>query len=97
MALLSGAFGVLALLLATVGVYGVVAYGVERLTWFRMSPEMGPPETLAWEYPMADDSWAAECAAFLEDIREGRQPQPGIADAQAALRIIEQIYGRPRA
>jgi predicted dehydrogenase len=46
---------------------------------------------------MADDSWQAECAAFLDDIRLGRQPQPGIADAQAALRIIEQIYRRPRA
>jgi predicted dehydrogenase len=69
------------------------SYGVERLTWYRMSPEMGPPETLAWEYPMADDSWQVENAAFLEDIRLNRQPQPGIADAQAALRIVEKIYG----
>jgi len=73
------------------------SYGVERLTWYKMTPEMGPPETLTWEYPMADDSWQAECAAFVEDIRLGRQPQPGIADAQAALRIVEKIYqtGRP--
>ena len=73
------------------------SYGVERLTWYKMAPEMGPPETLTWEYPMGDDSWEAECAAFLEDIRLGRQPQPGISDAQAALRIVERIYqsGRP--
>ena len=68
------------------------SYGPERLTWYKMSPEMGPPETLAWEYPMADDSWQAENAAFLEDIRLLRQPDPGIADAQAALRIIESVY-----
>ena len=68
------------------------SYGTERLTWYKMSPEMGPPETLAWEYPMADDSWHAENAAFFEDIRLGRQPDPGIADAQAMLRIIETVY-----
>jgi predicted dehydrogenase len=68
------------------------SYGTERLTWYKMSAEMGPPETLAWEYPMADDSWQTENAAFLEDIRLGRQPDPGIADAQAALRVIEAVY-----
>jgi predicted dehydrogenase len=68
------------------------SYGTERLTWYKMSAEMGPPETLAWEYPMADDSWHAENAAFLEDIRLGRQPNPGIADAQAMLRVIEAVY-----
>lgn len=73
------------------------SYGVERLTWYRMSPEMGPPETLTWEYPMADDSWEAECAAFVNDIRLGRQPQPGIADAQAALHIVEEVYRQERA
>jgi predicted dehydrogenase len=69
------------------------SYGPERLTWYKMSAEMGPPETLAWEYPMADDSWHAENAAFLEDIRLGRQPDPGIRDAQAMLRVIETVYG----
>ena len=73
------------------------SYGVERLTWYRMSPEMGPPETEAWEYPMADDSWEAEWAAFVADIRGNRQPDPGIGDAQAALRIIEQVYGESAA
>jgi len=68
------------------------SYGTERLTWYKMSAEMGPPETMAWEYPMADDSWQAENAAFLEDIRLGRQPDPGIADAQATLRVIESVY-----
>jgi hypothetical protein len=57
-----------------------------------MSSEMGPPETLAWEYPMPDNSWEMECAAFLEDIRLRRQPDPGVADAQAALRVIERVY-----
>src|ERR1035438_6488662 len=68
------------------------SYGTERLTWYKMSAEMGPPETLAWEYPMADDSWHAENAASLEDIRLGRQPDPGIADAQAMLRVMESVY-----
>ena len=68
------------------------SYGTERLTLYQMLPEMGPPETTAWEFPMADDSWDAEFADFLEDIRLGRQPRPGISDAQAALRIAEQVY-----
>jgi predicted dehydrogenase len=68
------------------------SYGVERLTFYRMTPEMGPPETTAWEYPMADNSWEVEFAAFLEEIRLRRQPSPGVADAQAALRVIETLY-----
>lgn len=68
------------------------SYGTERLTFYKMSAAMGPPETTAWEYPMADNSWETEFAEFLEDIRLGRQPRPGVADAQAALRIVESIY-----
>ena len=68
------------------------SYGTERLTYYQMLPEMGPPVTTAWEYPMADNSWEWESACFLEDIRLGRQPQPGIEDAQAALRVVERIY-----
>ncbi len=68
------------------------SYGVERLTWYRMLPEMGPPETTAWEYPMADNSWALEMEEFYEDIRLNREPAAGLRDAIAALEIIEKIY-----
>jgi predicted dehydrogenase len=68
------------------------SYGVERLTWYRMLPQMGPPETAAWEYPMDDDSWEVETAEFLEDIRLDRTPQPGLRDAAECLKIIQQIY-----
>jgi predicted dehydrogenase len=68
------------------------SYGVERLAFYRMSPEMGPPETIIWEFPMADNSWDSEFADFLEDIRLRRDPVPGIRDAQAALRLVEKVY-----
>ena len=67
------------------------SYGIERLCHYHMLPEMGPPETTIFEYPMADDSWRCEWQSFAEDIRLSRPPQPGIEDAQAALRIIEQV------
>lgn len=68
------------------------SYGVEKITWYRMLPEMGPPETTSWEYPMGDDSWAVEMAEFFEDIRLDREPSAGLSDAQAALKVIESIY-----
>jgi predicted dehydrogenase len=68
------------------------SYGVERLAYYKMLPEMGPPETTVWEYPMADDSWQAETAEFVRDIALQRQPNPSIADAEAALEIVESIY-----
>jgi predicted dehydrogenase len=68
------------------------SYGVERLTWYRMLPQMGPPETTAWEYPMADNSWDVEMQEFLDDVQQHRQPSAGLPDAIAALRIVEQIY-----
>jgi predicted dehydrogenase len=68
------------------------SYGTERLAFYKMSPEMGPPETIIWEFPMADNSWEVEFAELLKDIGSNRQPNPGIADAQAALHIAEQVY-----
>jgi predicted dehydrogenase len=68
------------------------SYGVERLTHYRMLPEMGPPETTIWEYPMADDSWQVEMAEFYDDIRLGRQPAAGLNDAIAVLDIVNRIY-----
>lgn len=72
------------------------SYGVERLALYRMKPEMGPPETTIFEYPLPDDSWQVEFAEFLEDIRLGRAPRPGLDDAEAVLALIERIYEEAR-
>ncbi len=68
------------------------SYGTERLIHYQMQPEMGPPATTIYEFPMPDNSWETEICEFVEDIRCKRVPQPGIEDAQAALRIVEQLY-----
>jgi predicted dehydrogenase len=70
------------------------SYGVERIACYRMTPEMGPPDTTIWEFPGADSSWNVEFAEFLEDIRLLREPAAGLADARAALTIVEQVYSR---
>ena len=68
------------------------SYGTERLAYYRMLPQMGPPETIIWEYPIGDVSWQSELAEFIDDIRLGRQPSVSLYDAQAALRVVEHIY-----
>jgi len=68
------------------------SYGLEKLTYYKMLPQMGPPETTSWEYPMADDSWAVEMTEFYEDIKLDRQPAAGLNDAYQSLKIIDQIY-----
>jgi predicted dehydrogenase len=72
------------------------SYGVERLAFYRMLPEMGPPETTIWEYPQADRSWVVEFELFLEDIRLGRQPDADLAAARASLAVVEEIYALSR-
>jgi len=70
------------------------SYGVEKLTQFKMLPQMGPPETISWEYPMSDDSWSTEMAEFYDDIDLNRSSSPGLIDAFEVLKIIGQIYKR---
>ena len=70
------------------------SYGVERLTYYRMLPEMGPPETTPWEFPGPDRSWELEFAEFLDDIRQDRKPAANLSDARAVLQIVEDIYSQ---
>jgi predicted dehydrogenase len=72
------------------------SYGAERLTFYRMLPEMGPPETTSWDYPFPDRSWEVEFADFVAAVRDGRRPCGDIADAVANLAIIEDVYRRFR-
>jgi predicted dehydrogenase len=68
------------------------SYGLERLTYYQMLPEMGPPDTIIYEFPRGDDSWTIELNEFLEDIRLRRTPSPGPAEGKRTLEIVEQIY-----
>jgi predicted dehydrogenase len=70
------------------------SYGVERLSFYRMRPEMGPPDTTIWEFPGPDTSWETEFAHTISCIRDGRPVLGGLDDAIAALRIVEQVYGQ---
>ena len=70
------------------------SYGTEKLTFHRMLPGMGPPETTIWEYPFPDTSWEREFDEFIAAIVEGRRPCGDLADATAMLAVIDQVYGR---
>ena len=70
------------------------SYGVERLYHYKMLPEMGPPDTVIYEFPRGDDSWRVEMAEFLEDVRLRRTPVPGLKEAKSALAIVQEIYQR---
>ena len=57
-----------------------------------MLPAMGPPEITSWEYVRGDDSWALETRAWIDDIRLGREPSPGLREGIRTLEIVEEIY-----
>jgi len=68
------------------------SYGTERLSFYRMLPEMGPPETTNWEYPGPDKSWEVEFASFVDAIKTGKPLCGDLEDAYKALSIAGKIY-----
>ncbi len=70
------------------------SYGMEKLTYHQMLPEMGPPVTTHFEFPEADTSWKREMDAFDEDIRLHRQPSPGLAETLHTLEVVQAIYAK---
>jgi predicted dehydrogenase len=68
------------------------SYGTERLTYYKMLPEMGPPDTTIWEYPGEDRSWRHEFEALLAAL-DGRRADIGtLEDAKAALEVVHRVY-----
>lgn len=70
------------------------SYGVEKLSFYKMLPEMGPPETTVWEYPGEDFSWELEFRDFVESIEKNKPLNGSLNDAYQALKIVDKIYGR---
>jgi predicted dehydrogenase len=80
------------------------SYGMERLTYYKMLPQMGPPETTIYEFPRGDESWKIEMVEFEEDVekaesgkagkrkRSDQKSGAGLAEARAAMVVVEEIY-----
>lgn len=68
------------------------SYGTERLTFHRMLPQMGPPETTIWEFPFPDRSFVDEFENFVAAIEGRAQPIGDINDAFANLTIVQAVY-----
>ena len=57
-----------------------------------MLPEMGPPETHSWEYPMPDNSWRIEVEEFIHDIENGTEVSTNIDSSLKVLELVSEIY-----
>src|ERR1700738_4016247 len=67
------------------------SYGVESVTFYRMLPGMGPPETTRWGFPFADPSWETEIAEFVAAMHEGRRPIGDAAEAPNSMAVVERV------
>lgn len=70
------------------------SYGPQRLSIFRMSPELGPPEVEEISYPDEDRSWVQEWASFTAaiDADDDSLLNGGLSDARYAWEQIEAAY-----
>ena len=74
-------------------IYGLGrSYGVEELRYYRMKPEMGPPETVVTPFPEEDRSWQAEFDAFLRELNGQSTSIGTLEDAARAMEIVQSVY-----
>lgn len=72
------------------------SYGPERLHYYKMRPEMGPPEVEVFEFPQPDESWKVELKAFEADIQNQKNSEPGLEDALKVMNHVEALYRKNR-
>jgi predicted dehydrogenase len=80
---------------AKIQVDGLVrSYGAQRLTVYRMGPELGPPDAEEVAYPDEDRSWEREWASFARAIDAGdeRLLSGDLRDARYVWEQIEAAY-----
>ena len=80
---------------AKIQVDGLVrSYGPQRLTIYRMGPELGPPKVQEISYPNEDRSWELEWASFTAAIAaaDERLLNGDLSDARYAWAQVEAAY-----
>lgn len=64
------------------------SYGAEKLTYYKMSAEMGVPETSEFLFSNFDNSWELDLLNLVDHINSGR---PLLGDLNSALYALEQV------
>ena len=62
------------------------SYGTETLSFYKMLPEMGPPQTTKWEYPFPDKSFKLEMENFLTSLNGDDSHYASLSDAYENLK-----------
>ncbi len=68
------------------------SYGREKLTLYKMKPEMGPPDIEELLFDESDISWENENRIFFERVRQKIYNDTSIKDALYVLSIVEKLY-----
>lgn len=69
------------------------SYGKEKLTWYKMLPDMKPPKITTWEFN-EDVSWQNEMDDFIKCIEEKKVLNGNCYDAYETLMIVDEIYDK---
>jgi predicted dehydrogenase len=70
----------------------VKSYGSQRLTIYKMKPELGPPDVEVYDYPGDDVSWLEEWRHFRAAIADGTPVLGGLDDARYGWATIDKAY-----
>lgn len=68
------------------------SYGREKLTLYKMKPEMGPPDVQKFLFEEKDNSWELENKLFFSKIVNQDYSDESIKQAIYVLDIIEKVY-----
>lgn len=68
------------------------SYGQEKLTLYKMRPEMGPPDIEEFKFPDKDDSWKIETEGFFRRIRSRDFSPTALSEGKYVHEIIAKLY-----
>lgn len=68
------------------------SYEKEKLTLYRMRPEMGPPDVKEFLFDEKDQSWENETKEFFNRIREKNYTDSELKSAIYVLSIVDRLY-----
>lgn len=70
------------------------SYGREKLTLYKMKPEMGPPDVFRFYFEEEDNSWRDENKIFFNRILQKDYNNTSMKDAIYVMSVIDKLYQR---